>query len=182
MRAVAGRVGFGVSTHRVSAFPAQRSHFRPSRSPQSPALTPHLHSPYAVASLTPGAGVRQILAAIRMGLFFNLHIIHLATGCPFPNSGPEQQSQCVAYHLRVTPKLYVPVPGLGHSRGGADAAFATSTMDGSANQCWDARTQPSKRERRTRWPQPRCPRSPVPVPFAPGCCARWCVGGGRCGG
>lgn len=179
MRAVVGRVGFGVSTHRVSAFPAQRSHFRPSGYPQNPALTPHLHSLYAVASLTPGAGVRQILAAIRMGLFFNVHIIHLAAGFPFPNTGPEQQSQCVTYHLRVTPKLYVPVPGLGHSWGNTDAAFAVSTMDGSANQHWDAKMQPSKRERRTFWTQLRCPHSPVP--FTPRCCARWCVGGGRRG-
>lgn len=68
--------------------------FRPSGSPRSPVLTPHLHFPYAMASLTPGAGIRQILAAIRMGFFFNVHIIHLATGCPFPNSGPQRQSQC----------------------------------------------------------------------------------------
>ena len=71
-----------------------------------------------------------------MGLFFNVHIIHLATGCPFPNSGPQQQSQCVMYQLRVTPKLSVPVPGLRHSRGSTDAAFAISAMDVSTDpQC-----------------------------------------------
>lgn len=80
-----------------------------------------------------------------MGLFFDVHIIHLATGCPFPNSGPQQQSQCVTYHLRVTPKLYVPVPGLRHSRGSTSAAFAVSVMDVFASpQCWDAKIQPSK--------------------------------------
>lgn len=68
-----------------------------------------------------------------MGFFFNVHIIHLATGCPFPNSGPQQQSQCVTYQLRVTPKLYVLVPGLRHSWGGTDAAFAMSVMEVSAN-------------------------------------------------
>lgn len=72
-----------------------------------------------------------------MGLFFNVHIIRLATGCPFPNSEPQQQSQCVTYQLRVTPqKLYVPVLGLRHSRGSTDAAFAMSVVDVSANpQC-----------------------------------------------
>lgn len=68
-----------------------------------------------------------------MGLFFNVHIIHLATGRPFPNSGPQHQSQCVTYQPRATPKLYVPVSGLRHSRGGTSAAFAMSTMDVSAN-------------------------------------------------
>lgn len=120
-------------------------HFRPSGSPRSPALTPHLRFLYAMASLTSGAGIRQILAAIRMGLVFNIHIIHLATGCPFPNSGPQQQSQCVTYQLRVTPKLYIPVPGLGHSWGSTDDAFAVSVMDVSANpRRSDAKMQLSK--------------------------------------
>lgn len=80
-----------------------------------------------------------------MGLVFNIHIIHLATGCPFPNSGPQQQSQCVTYQLRVTPKLYIPVPGLGHSWGSTDDAFAMSVMDVSANpQRSDAKMQLSK--------------------------------------
>lgn len=128
-------MGFGVSTSHV-CISSPMLHFRPSGSPQSPALTPHLHILYAVASLTSGAGIRQILAEIRMGLFFNVHIIHLGTGCPFPNSGPQQQSQCVTYHLRVTLKLYIPVPGLRHSWDSTDAAFATSAMDVSANpQC-----------------------------------------------
>lgn len=52
------------------------------------------------------------------------------------------------YQLMVTQKLYVPIPGLRHSQGSMDAAFAMRMMDMSANpQCQDAKVQLSKEGR-----------------------------------
>lgn len=57
-----------------------------------------------------------------------MSIIHLATGCPFASP------VSVTFQLRVTPKLPIPVLGLG-------TAFAMDIP--TAHPCWDVELQPS---------------------------------------